>query len=283
MAHGKKLAHTANLWYFPAMKHTQQGALRFQKTFLKRIGGGLQLSALFDTLPMIAFLAKDRQSRFVRANARTLGIFNLEHEWQMLGRMDRDFFPRELAASFVDEDRRVMRSGRTHSYYSQMVPDIRGPLNWYVVSVSPLRDTDGQICGVGLVLYDMHEVGGVAQPFQQLEPALRHLHTRFREVIETRQLAALTHLSERQFTRLFKKLLGEPPMRYLIRQRIRAACQDLITTDHTAGAIALECGFYDQSVFTRVFREHTGMTPASYRQRNLEELTTGATSKHPPK
>lgn len=251
----------------------QRQAQQFQQAFHKRMGGGLQLSALFATLPMIAFLAKDKESRFVCANARTLKIFNLEHEWQMLGKMDRDFFPRELAASFVDEDRRVMRTGKTHTYYSQMVPDISGPLNWYVVSVSPLRDESGHICGVALVLYDMHEVGGVAPPFQQLEPALRHLHTRFREPIETKKLAALTHLSERQFTRLFHKLLGEPPMRYLIRQRIRAACQDLIASDHTAGTIALDCGFYDQSAFTRAFRLHTGVTPAAYRQHHLDEMT----------
>lgn len=254
------------------MKHSQHEALRFQKAFVKRIGGGLQLSTLFATLPMIAFLAKDSKSRFVCANARTLQIFNLEHEWQMLGKMDRDFFPGELAASFVDEDRRVMRTGKMHTFYSQMVPDIGGLLNWYVVSVSPLRDVRGRISGVALVLYDMHEVGGVAQPFQQLEPALRHLHTRYREIIETRQLAALTHLSERQFTRLFHKLLGEPPMRYLIRQRIRAACQDLIATDHTAGTIALDCGFYDQSAFTRAFRLQMGMTPLAYRLRHLEHL-----------
>jgi len=252
------------------MEHTQKSALRFQNAFLQRIGGGLQLSALFETLPMIAFLAKDKQSRFVCANARTLRIFNLDQEWQMLGRMDRDFFPRELAASFVDEDRRVMRTGRTHTYYSQMVPDINGPLNWYVVSVSPLRDTEGQICGVGLVLYDMHEVGGFTQPFQQLEPALRYVHTRFRESIETKQLAALTHLSERQFTRLFKNLLGEPPMRYLCRQRIRAACQDLVATSRTVCEIALDCGFYDQSAFTRVFRLQMGITPAHYRHQHIE-------------
>lgn len=251
----------------------QRRAQKFQQAFLKRMGGGLQLSSLFATLPMIAFLAKDKESRFVCANTRTLKIFNLSHEWEMLGRMDRDFFPRELAASFVDEDRRVMRTGKTRTYYSQMVPDIGGPLNWYVVSVSPLRDANAHVCGVALVLYDMHEVGGVAQPFQQLEPALRHLHTRFREAIETKKLAALAHLSERQFTRLFHKQLGEPPMRYLIRQRIRAACQDLIATDHTAGAIALECGFYDQSAFTRAFRLHTGLTPAAYRQHHLDELT----------
>ncbi len=254
----------------------KRDALRFQRNFHARMGGGLQLAGLFATLPTIAFLAKDARSRFVCANARALKIFNLQHEWQMLGRRDRDFFPLEISASFVEEDQRAMRTGQTRTYYSQMVPDIAGPLNWYVVSVAPLRDARGRICGVAIALYDLHEVGGVAQPFQQMEPALRSLHTRFRETIETRQLAALTHLSERQFTRLFRKLLGEPPMRYLIRQRIQAACQELIATDHPAGAIALDCGFYDQSAFTRAFRAQTGHTPAAYRRRHLEQIRDGA-------
>lgn len=250
-------------------------ALRFQKEFLDRIGGGLQLSALFAHLPMVAFLAKDEQSRFVCANAPTLKIFNLGHEWEMLGKTDADFFSRPLAESFVEEDRRVMTSGETRTYYAQMVPDIAGPLNWYVVTVAPLRDARDRICGVAIVLYDQHEIGGVAQPFSQLEPALRHLHTRFREAITTAELAALCHLSERQFTRVFRRLLGESPMRYLIRQRLHAARHDLIANDRPAGAIALDLGFYDQSAFTRAFRAATGMTPAAYRSRHLREA--GAT------
>jgi AraC-like DNA-binding protein len=250
----------------------EEKARRFQRAFYDRIGGGMQLSSLFATLPMIAFLAKDRESRFVCANARTLKIFNLEHEWEMLGKTDSDFFPLDISAGFVEEDQRVMRSGETRTYYARMVPDINGPLNWYVVSVAPLRDPAGAICGVAIALYDIHEVGGVAHTFQQVEPALRHLHTRFREPIETRQLAGLTNLSERQFTRVFRKLLGDSPMRYLIRQRIRAACQDLLATNRSAGAVALDCGFYDQSAFTRAFRLETGTTPAKYRQRHLDAL-----------
>jgi AraC-like DNA-binding protein len=275
------LAGSVNFLYFPAMTEKEQ-ALQFQDDFSRRIGGGLQLSTLFATLPMIAFLAKDTRSRFVCANARTLKIFNLEHEWQILGRTDHDFFPLEISAGFVEEDQRVMSSGETRTYYSQMVPEINGPLNWYVVSVSPLRDLKGTICGVAIALYDLHEVGGVAQPFQQLEPALRHLHTRFREPIETKELASLSHLSERQFTRVFGNLLGESPMRYLIRQRIRAACQDLITTDRPAGAIGLDCGFYDQSAFTRAFRAQTGLTPSRYRQQHIGRPDKGRKSLTPP-
>lgn len=271
------LARNANLWYFPAMdaitEETEKSrALRFQEEFLKRIGGGLQLSALFKSLPNIAFVAKDRQSRFVSANDLALKIFDLQHEWEMLGRRDADFFPREIAEGFVEEDRRVMDSGETRTYYAQMVPDIAGPLNWYVVAVAPLRAPDGEICGVAIALYDLHEVGGVARPFSQMEPALRHLHTRFREAVTTKELAALCHLSERQFTRVFRQLLGEPPMRYLVRQRLRAARNELIATDRPVGAIGLDCGFYDQSAFTRAFRAETGMTPARYRQSHRREV-----------
>lgn len=271
------LARTVNLWYFPAMgaiaEQTERSrGLRFQEDFLNRIGGGLQLSVLFKSLPNIAFVAKDRESRFVSANDLALKIFNLQHEWEMLGKRDADFFSREIAESFVEEDRRVMGSGETRTYYAQMVPDIAGPLNWYVVTVAPLHDLSGDICGVAIVLYDLHEVGGVAQPFSQMEPALRHLHTRFREAVTTKELASLCHLSERQFTRVFRQLLGESPMRYLIRQRLRAARNELIATNRPAGAIGIDCGFYDQSAFTRAFRAETGMTPARYRQSQLREI-----------
>lgn len=251
-------------------EQARRDAQGFQREFEEKIGGGLQLAALFESLPMIAFLAKDRQSRFVRANARALRIFNLQHEWEIVGRRDEDFFPRTMAEGFVEEDRRVMSSGETRTFYSQLVPDIAGTLNWYVVSVAPLKDIRKRVCGVALTLYDLHEVGGVVQPFSQLEPALRHLHTRFREPITTTQLAALCHLSPRHFTRVFHSLLGEAPMRYLIRQRVRAACEDLVTTDRTVGTIAAELGFYDQSAFTRAFRAGTGLTPRQYRLRHLD-------------
>lgn len=271
------LAAKVNLWYFSAMdaiteEDQKTRGLRFQRDFLQRMGGGLQLSVLFQSLPNIAFVAKDHESRFVAANDLALKIFNLQHEWEMWGRRDADFFPRDIAEGFVEEDRRVMSSGETRTYYAQMVPDIAGPLNWYVVTVAPLRDPREHICGVAITLYDLHEVGGVARPFAQMEPALRHLHTRFREVVTTKQLAALCHLSERQFTRVFRQLLGESPMRYLIRQRLRAARNELIATNRPVGAIGLDCGFYDQSAFTRAFRAETGLTPARYRAQHRHDM-----------
>ena len=258
---------------------TQRQALQFQRRFLRRSGGGVQLARLFEALPLVAFFAKDEASRFVRVNARLLEILGCQHEWEVLGKTDFDFRPPEVAAVFIEEDRRVMRTGRTQARYIQMVPDISGPLRWWLVTKMPLRDTAGRVCGLAGAMYELHEVYGVLQPFARLEPALRHLHSHYREPITTGQLAGLVHWSESQFVRQFQHLLGEPPMRYLVRQRLHAACQELIASDKTAGAIALDCGFYDQSAFTRAFRDLIGSTPLAYRRHFRKLAIAGAAAR----
>lgn len=241
-------------------------ALRFQRDFLARLGPGLQVAELFGSLPMVAFFAKDESSRFVRANEALVRILCCRHEWEVIGKTDLDFRPPEVAATYIEEDRRVMRTGRAVSPHIQMVPDVGGAIRWQVVSKVPLRDARGRVCGVAGAMHEISEVAGVLQPFRRLQPALSHIHDHFRERLSARDLAALAHMSERHLVRLFRRWLGVPPMRYLVRQRIRAAAHALITTDHTAGTIALDCGFYDQSAFTHAFRAHVGLAPAAYRR-----------------
>jgi PAS domain S-box-containing protein len=251
----------------------RSAALRFQKDFLARSGPGLQLATLFMGLPMVAFFVKDQESRFISANARLLQILGCQQEWQVLGKTDFDFRPPEVAAAYIEEDRRIMQTGQPRLRYIQMVPTVDGPVDWYLVTKVPLRDVRGGVCGIAGAMYETHETAGTFQPFHRLESALRHIHLHFGESIETGLLAKMGHLSERQFTRLFQQALGEGPMRYLTRQRIHSACHELIATDHTAGVIALNCGFYDQSAFTRAFRNFTGLTPCAYRKRYLAKMT----------
>lgn len=257
-------------WYYTSMTPREE-AIRFKERFCRRMGSGLQLANMFCAVPGVPFFAKDEQSRFVLAGHGLLEIFNLQHEWEVLGKRDQDFYPPEIAGAFVEEDRHVMRTGRELRGYTQMVPRLKGPVQWRLVSKSPLRDPIGRICGVAVLLCDLEEIGGVPPPFERLEPALRHLHTHFGEPIETAQLAQLVDLSESQFTRLFRQLTGESPIRYLIRQRIQAGCRQLIATDLSISVIAMQCGFYDQSAFTRTFRKLTGKTPAHFRSQRSTE------------
>jgi AraC-like DNA-binding protein len=58
------------------------------------------------------------------------------------------------------------------------------------------------------------------------------------------------------------------PKQLLIRTRLDEAMRRLDDTDQTLASIADECGFYDQSSFTRQFQRAVGMAPGAYRARS---------------
>jgi AraC family transcriptional regulator len=64
------------------------------------------------------------------------------------------------------------------------------------------------------------------------------------------------------FRRHFGCTLGA----YVRRQRVALACRHLTDSDAPLADVALRAGFADQSHFTRVFKRHTGLTPAAYRR-----------------
>jgi len=92
-----------------------------------------------------------------------------------------------------------------------------------------------------------------------------HLH----EQIPLVTLAKLVRLSPFHFARLFKQSFGEPPHRYVTRQRIERAKRMLAQGERSVAEIGFEVGFGESSSFTAAFRKMTGTTPARFR-RQLE-------------
>jgi transcriptional regulator GlxA family with amidase domain len=43
----------------------------------------------------------------------------------------------------------------------------------------------------------------------------------------------------------------------------------------SVGEVAMTCGFYDQSHFTKAFKAHTGLPPQAYRQRSVAQAARG--------
>jgi len=89
-----------------------------------------------------------------------------------------------------------------------------------------------------------------------------HLH----EQIPLAAMAKLVRLSPFHFARLFKTSFGEPPHRYVTRQRIERAKRMLAQGDRSVAEIGFEVGFGESSSFTAAFRKMTGTTPARFRR-----------------
>jgi AraC family transcriptional regulator len=99
-----------------------------------------------------------------------------------------------------------------------------------------------------------------------LERAREVLHAQFAERLTIGEVAAAvsvhpTHLA-REFRRRHQKTIGE----YVRQLRIEFACRELASSDAPLSEIAIAAGFFDQSHFSRTFKQINGMSPASYRR-----------------
>jgi transcriptional regulator GlxA family with amidase domain len=78
-------------------------------------------------------------------------------------------------------------------------------------------------------------------------------------------MAARTHLSDRQFSRLFKSEVGLTPAEHVEAVRMEAACRLLETTLLGIEEIARACGFGTPETMNRAFRRRLNTTPGDHR------------------
>jgi AraC-like DNA-binding protein len=89
------------------------------------------------------------------------------------------------------------------------------------------------------------------------------------------RLAKEAGMSRSAFARDFKATLGVTPMEFVTRIRLNLARRLLVATARPVEAIAAEVGFSSRSHFSRVFRDHYGTDPSSFRRRNFLGFSSG--------
>ena len=79
-------------------------------------------------------------------------------------------------------------------------------------------------------------------------------------------MAASAGISSSEAGRCFQKYYGKAPIEYMIEYRLDQARRLLESSELSVKEIGFECGFYDPSYFTRIYRKHFGITPGNYRK-----------------
>lgn len=245
--------------------------LRFQKAFFDRHPLAESLLALFDSLPQTYFYAKDSQSRFVKVNQLFLENHGLTSEEQALGKTDRDFHPPLMAKAYMDEDQRVMQSRRPLAGQIWLVLHRRRVPRWYVSTKTPLFNHRNEVIGIAGAMYRIEEPQELQQYVHELLPVIKAIEADYASPLSMAEIAAQAGLSATHFNRRFRQLLRITPMQYLRNVRIQAAERLLTTTSRSLAEIAIDVGYTDQSHLTKRFREVTGMTPAAYRKRFVQD------------
>ena len=106
---------------------------------------------------------------------------------------------------------------------------------------------------------------GLADP--AVSRALAVIHARYAEELTVDELAREAGVSRTVLGERFAELLGEPPMRYCARWRMRMAANMLRDGRHNTANVAYAVGFNSEAAFNRAFKREYGEPPATWRRR----------------
>lgn len=96
--------------------------------------------------------------------------------------------------------------------------------------------------------------------------ALHAMHARPAHPWTVDELACRVGLSRSALMARFRRLLSQPPMRYLMLWRLQIAARRLHDTDDGIAEIAGAVGYGSEAAFSRAFKRFSGRSPADWRR-----------------
>jgi AraC family transcriptional regulator len=103
-------------------------------------------------------------------------------------------------------------------------------------------------------------------PRWEVRRALEYLQDTFTEEFDLERVSVAANLSKYHLDRVFKRATGLRPNAYVAMLRVDRAKNLLAHTSSPIADIALNLGFADQSHFSNVFKQFSGLSPRAYRR-----------------
>ena len=105
------------------------------------------LRTMIDLIPAFIY-AKDAQSRFTACNKLVANRMGVQPE-DLIGKTDFDFFPREMAEKFYNDEQTMMKSGQPLIDHEEIAYDkVRDMDRVIITNKIPLRDVNGVLTGI---------------------------------------------------------------------------------------------------------------------------------------
>ncbi len=187
-------------------------------------------------------------------------------DWRQGGRSQFLFLEPDVAASVIGDAQALPPVGQQQPVRSRMLEMLFDALQTDLAQGSPA----GALVGDSLIAALLAQLASAPAP-QLLQPASRAcaraielIETRFADAVTLQALSDAAGIGPRQLCRAFRDATGMSPHQYLLHCRVEHA-KRLIDRGLPLAEVALQCGFADQSQFTRTFMRQVGTTPGRYR------------------
>ncbi len=116
---------------------------------VKPIDENKMLKLLFDALPETCMYFKDKNCRYVMNNNAHLKLLGLKTRKAALGKTDFDFFPKDLARHYYNDEQYIIQTGKTLVNREETVVDqTSGKMKWMLSTKAPYYDKKGKLEGI---------------------------------------------------------------------------------------------------------------------------------------
>ena len=129
----------------------------------------------------------------------------------------------------------------------------------------PLTDDAGQIWGMIGISKELGMPDMTGSVYAEVVRAVQFIQTDYMQPLTLQDLADAAGITVNKLERQIRRIFGITTYQLLLQTRIEQASRFLKATRDSTAQIALACGFYDQSAFSKQFKAAVGMTPSQYR------------------
>jgi AraC-like DNA-binding protein len=113
-------------------------------------------------------------------------------------------------------------------------------------------------------------------PPDSIALAIEYIKSNLDQPLTRDEVARACNMSYGYFSKVFHQRTGHTFTELLNRFRFERACAIIEETGLNMNQIALECGFSDQSYFSKVFRRYAGISPREYRKRQASRAASNS-------
>tara|TARA_R110002073_G_scaffold17367_8_gene65370 strand:- start:808 stop:1530 length:723 start_codon:yes stop_codon:yes gene_type:complete len=234
-------------------------------TFSTGLANALPWLAIFNRLHDTVFFVKDASGRYIAANDTLVSRCSLGRPEQLVGKRPSDVLGATLGQGYESQDQSVLATGtqiidrlELHTYANRQI-------GWCLTSKFPLTNAAGEIIGIAGISKDLQSHALRSNDFAQLNAMISLVETRLSAPPRLDEICATTGLSVYQLDRRIRRMFGLTIGQWILKQRLELAQRLLRDPSQSIAGIGLDCGYQDQSAFTRQFRKTTGLTPSQYR------------------
>ncbi len=234
--------------------------------FFKQLSENYTSEELFDQLTDTVYFIKNAEGKYIVINQTLVNRCGYKSKSEIIGKLPDEVHPEPLGVQYRSQDEQILKEGKP--IHNQLELHISPNLNlcWCLTTKVPLKSSSDSIIGIAGISRDLQQHNDKNKDYTGIADVVTYIKKNYSQPLLIDDLASMAGMSTYQFEQRMQKIFKLTAGQFIQKTRIEVAVWKLQESRLPIAAIAQECGYADQSAFSRQFKKTIGISPAQYRK-----------------